>query len=94
MSRTFRRLNLILKHRAYPCGPYRHRMDPTATGRRHHREIGDHHSGYWSVPSAFTHAFATVPLRRYTRQAIHRAWVTAQWDGFSLPRKWPRPYYW
>jgi hypothetical protein len=94
MSRTFRRLKAVLSNHSYPCGPYVFSTDD-ATIRELYRAIGDGSKGQWNPPGTFTHQTSTVKLRRYTRREIHRAMMRVDgWDGFTLPRKWPRPWWW
>lgn len=94
MSRTFRRLKAVFNHDPYPGGPYAFECDDR-TIRELYKAIGDGPKGQWAVPSAFTRMTSTVPLRRHVRRAIHRARMLSDgWDGFTVPRKWPRPYWW
>lgn len=94
MSRTFRRLKAVLNRVSYPCGPYVVSTDDF-TLREFYRAIGDGPKGQWGIPGDFTRQTSTIPFRRHSRRAIHRAMMHEDgWDGFSLPRKHPRPWYW
>lgn len=109
MSRTFRRLkrHLIQDHcgrlsdliadpswLAYRQERYGGRDAVQTFQRMVHSFISDNKPGIHHIPGWFNRVHSTKPMRQLGKQRLKSALQTDRLDGYSLPKKVHRPWWW